>query len=103
MRLTMRRLLLLLAMLLCTSAAFAHDGHEIVTPSELWHAWSLEPAVMALLLLSAVWFAIGNRRSRGNSATLGQRIAFWSGLFILAASQISPLHELGSTLFTAHM
>jgi putative membrane protein len=103
MRLNMRRYTLLGGMLLWPFAALAHENAQMVTPSELWHAWSFEPGVMALLFLSAVWFAAGLYRSRGGSATVSRQAAFWSGIFILAVSQISPLHELGSTLFTAHM
>src|SRR5436309_3521424 len=99
----MRRALLLAALLLSPGYAFAHSNPDIITPDELWHAWSLEPAVLILLAVSAIWFAIGLANSRGASTTRSRQAAFWSGLFVLAFSQVSPLHGLGSTLFTAHM
>ncbi len=89
--------------LLSPVLAFAHSGPERVTPNELWYAWTFEPGVVLLLAISAAWFALGLYRSRAASITVSRQIAFWSALMVLAISQISPLHELGSTLFTAHM
>jgi putative membrane protein len=100
---TARRALLLAGMSLSPSLAFAHANPNIVTPDDLWHAWSFEPVVIVLLAVSALWYAFGLRRSHHAAATLSRQAAFWAGLFVLAASQISPLHELGGTLFTAHM
>ncbi len=97
------RTFLIAAILLTPTLAFAHPTGELVTPSDLWRSWTFEPAVVALLTISAIWFALGIYRSRAASITLPRQLAFWSGLLVLAISQISPLHELGSTLFTAHM
>jgi putative membrane protein len=83
-------------------SAYAHND-DFVLPSNLWRNWSFEPVVLLLLVISATLFIIGLKRSRNASSTAGQRIAFCAGLFTLAVSQLSPLHKLGSTLFSAHM
>jgi putative membrane protein len=99
----MRRSVLIVGLLFWPCLAFAHANPEIVTPDELWHVWSFEPGVVLLLGVSALWYVIGLRQSRGASTTPSRHAAFWAGLFVLAVSQVSPLHELGGTLFTAHM
>jgi putative membrane protein len=98
----MRRLLAI-ALLLAPNAAFAHTDVEIVTPDELWHAWSFEPAVVTLIVIAALLYLSGLRNSGGASATRLQKHSFFWGLLALAISQISPLHKLGSALFAAHM
>jgi putative membrane protein len=98
----MRRLVIA-ALLFLPATSFAHTDVEIVTPPELWHAWSLEPAVIALLVLSALLYALGIKRSRAAAATRVQIICFVVGWLALFVSQISPLHKLGSALFAAHM
>ena len=98
----MRRLLAI-PLLLVPTAAFAHTGVEIVTPDELWHAWSFEPSVVILLVLAALLYFVGLHKSGGASATRLQKHGFIWGLFALAVSHISPLHKLGSALFAAHM
>ena len=99
----MRRLFAISFFLLGCTPLFAHTGVEIVTPSDLWHTWSFEPAVLALLILSAVLYALGMMRSQFAAGTRAQRLAFWSGWLALVVSQVSPLHKLGEALFSAHM
>jgi len=98
----MRRLCAI-SFLLAAVPLFAHTGVEAVTPPELWHAWTFEPVVLALLVVSAALYAIGSARSGYAASTRSQRVAFWSGWLALCASQVSPLHKLGEALFSAHM
>jgi putative membrane protein len=86
--------------LLSAAAAFAHTG-ERLQPHDLWTAWAFEPGVVLPLLLSALLYARGARRSRG--VTPLQQVYFWIGWTVLALSLISPLHALGGVLFSAHM
>lgn len=99
----MRRLFAISFFLVGCRQLFAHTGVEIVTRPELWHAWTFEPAVLALLILSAALYAIGLARSGFAASTRWQRLAFWSGWLTLFISQISPLHKVGEALFSAHM
>ena len=85
------------------SPLFAHTGVDIVTPDELWHAWSFEPVVILLLVASAALYAAGIRNSRGAATSRLQAVTFALGWFALCVSQVSPLHQLGSALFSAHM
>ncbi len=80
--------------------ALAHEGGPL-QPDDLWTAWKLEPGAVVPLLLSAVLYLRGARRSRG--AARGQMVCFWTGLAILTLALVSPLHPLGEVLFSAHM
>jgi putative membrane protein len=98
----MRRLFAI-SLLLAPTATFAHTDVDVVTPDELWHAWSFEPAVVILIVGAALLYILGLRNSAGASATRIQKYSFGLGLLALGISQISPLHKLGSALFAAHM
>jgi putative membrane protein len=85
----------------------AHDAHPLA-PHEVWTAWSWEPGVVVLLLvsgclyasgLSALWRAAG----KGHGIKRREAAAFAGGWLSLAAALISPLHRLGGALFSAHM
>jgi putative membrane protein len=86
---------------------FAHDGLPPV-PHDLWTAWTFEPMVVALLLISGMAFVVGAVRLRARAKRwparfAGSAVAFATGLLVLALSLVSPLHALGSALFSAHM
>ena len=76
---------------------YAHSG-EPIEPHDLWTAWTLDPGV-AIPLLVAAWLYV--RGSRGAPAR--QQWCFWLGCAALAIGLVSPLHALGSVLFSAHM
>src|SRR5919112_5971792 len=85
----------------------AHDAHPLA-PHHVWSAWSWEPGVIALLLVSgwlyingltALWQVAG----RGHGIRRWEAAAFAGGWLSLAAAMISPLHRLGGVLFSAHM
>jgi putative membrane protein len=79
-----------------------------VTPRDLWSAWSLEPAVIICLALSA-WLYFRGVRSLWRSAGPGHGIRHWEatafagGWVTLLLALVSPLHRLGVVLFSAHM
>lgn len=70
--------------------------------------WSLEPWVIALLLLALAGYAIGTwrvwrRAGRGRGIAPRQLAAFALGWLALGAALLSPLDSLGAWLFSAHM
>jgi putative membrane protein len=87
--------------------AFAHDG-QLLGPHDLWSAWSLEPAVIIGLALSA-WLYLRGVRSLWRSAGPGHGVRWWEvgafagGWIMLVLALVSPLHRLGGVLFSAHM
>lgn len=107
MRVAGRLAAVALASITMPSLAYAHAGRAI-EPHDLWSAWTFEPVVVFLLLLSAGAFIRGilnQRRSLGRNPDnwITRTSAFLVGWLILVVSLISPLHALGSTLFSAHM
>jgi putative membrane protein len=93
-----RRIICLLAS--TAMAAFGHAGDPL-EPHDLWQAWSFDPGIVIPLALTAILYTRGARSSRGVSAR--QFACFWTGWMFLVVSLISPLHELGEALFSAHM
>jgi putative membrane protein len=88
-------------------SAHVHDGQPLA-PHDLWSAWSFEPAVVIPLALtawlylrgiSALWQSAGARRG----VQPWEVGAFAAGWLILAIALVSPLHQLGGVLFSAHM
>jgi cytochrome c oxidase assembly factor CtaG len=78
----------------------AHAG-EPVQPHDLATAWEFDPGVVIPLIVSALLFARGARRSRGVS--MRRITCFWAGWATLVFALVSPLHPLGEVLFSAHM
>jgi putative membrane protein len=97
-------LLLLLAVL--PAAASAHGGAHLPSPAA--PGWTLDPGVVAPLLLCACLYAVGFVRlwSRSEGGRVVHRRKAWlfvAGWLTLAAAIISPLHEAGERSFTLHM
>ena len=98
--------LLPLAALLRAMPAAAH-----ATGARDHHAppgWTLDPWIIAPLLLATWLFARGWRRLHARSglgsARLRRRaLLFAAGMAVLTAALVSPLHEAGERSFTAHM
>lgn len=63
---------------------------------------SFEPAVIIPVALPALLYLWGSHQAP-RSTTLRLRICFWLGWLFLAGALISPLHEMGESLFSAHM
>lgn len=102
-----RRTLVTTAVLLAAlpAIALAHEG-EALEPHDLWQAWEFDPFVIALLVLSAVLYTIGVARlwSDGPRGVRRWNIACYvAGWLSLVVALVSPLHEMGSVLFSAHM
>jgi cytochrome c oxidase assembly factor CtaG len=70
--------------------------------------WTWEPFTVALLILSAVVYAIGlrvlwRRAGRDRGVRAWQAASFAAGLLTLAIALLSPLAWLSEVLFSAHM
>lgn len=89
-------------------SALAH-GVTPVGPADVWTHWSLDPLVLAPLLLAHCLYARGLadlRRRLGRTAPIlpPWRVAtFLAGGAALGVALISPLDELSGTLLGAHM
>jgi cytochrome c oxidase assembly factor CtaG len=95
----------LLVLVLAPATAAAHEGRP-PAPHDLAGAWPLEPGVVVPLLLTLAGYLIGVRRLRqraGAAAFRGRVPLFVAGWLVLAIALASPLHPLGSALFSAHM
>jgi cytochrome c oxidase assembly factor CtaG len=112
----MKLLLVFLIALLLEPIASAHEL-KIAGPQnahELIRAWSFEPGVIIPLVASAILYGRGILRlariSRGDrprperSARMKiDMFCFGAGWLALAFALVSPIHPLGSVLFSAHM
>jgi putative membrane protein len=93
----------LLWLLLWMTASHAHgvrDGPKV--------SWTVDPWITMPLLISAGIYAKGmfalNHRARlGRGLRRRQAALYTAGWLALAGALVSPLHELGEQLFTAHM
>lgn len=70
--------------------------------------WSTEPGIVVPLAVTAVLYARGGwqliGRSTYSTAALKRDMQFFvSGFVVLAIALLSPIHELGEELFSAHM
>jgi len=79
-----------------------------VRPLNALTDWSLEPWASIPLLVSGILYFRGSRHLAAASMLgrpLRRRLSalFWCGWIILALALVSPLHELGEHLFSAHM
>ena len=74
----------------------------------LWTAWNLEPSIILPLALTVIIYVWGTQRAwkrarRGHSITRAQCVRFAGAIVSLVAALLSPLDEMGSNLFAAHM
>jgi putative membrane protein len=104
----MRRAWAVLALMpgLLAGAAAAHPVGDL--PPAAQPGWTLDPWIVAPLLITAGLFATGFVRLRARSGagrgTLGRRgLLFAAGWICLAGALVSPLHQAGERSFTAHM
>lgn len=93
---------------ICAIAYFFHVGEDsevLPTPDDLWawKHWTWELSITIPLTLLAVWYLSGSIRRRHGILLFWRHVAFWSGWLSLAVSLLSPLHQLGDSLFSAHM
>lgn len=98
------RLLAVVSGLFVAAVASAHNqGGGLNGPG-----WTLDPGIIAPLMLSLALFVIGWRRlsersSRGNDILIRRARLFGGGWLILALALLSPLHQAGERSFAAHM
>ena len=88
------------------TSGLAHSGVPI-RPRDLWHAWSFPPGVVLGLAASGALYATGlvRLRQRGRARAIGgaETACFALGWAALVVALMSPLHELGGALLSAHM
>ena len=67
--------------------------------------WSLEPGVIAWLLLAELLYlrALRVLRRRGVEVGLAQKLAWHAGLALQVVGLLSPIDSLGEDLLSAHM
>lgn len=95
---TMRPALILIVAA-ATLPLHAHDGH--VHAESLLRAWTWDPLVLPLLLISATLYARGAAKLA--AIRRWHAAAFYGGLFAIFVAQISPLDRASDLLFSAHM
>jgi putative membrane protein len=93
-----------LSPLAAAGAAFAHGGEMHADGM----SWTFDPWIVIPLLLAITTYAAGTvrlwtRAGIARGVTLPQAAAYLLGWSSLAAALVSPLHEWGEHLFTAHM
>jgi putative membrane protein len=98
------------------TGALALLGAIVMPPSVSAHGvagaamrhWTWEPVTVALLLLSACWYAAGvravwHRAGIGRGVRVWQAVSFGVGLLSLWIALISPIVWLSTVLFSVHM
>ncbi len=79
----------------------------VVTPRDLWRAWSFEPSVLIPLALTLILYLWGMRNARGAAPGRGIPAAragcFLGAMLSLVVALVSPLDALSGALFSAHM
>jgi len=93
-------------LLLLANDALAHEAAHAAEQGV--PGWTLDPWIIAPLLIIALLHAIGSYRLReraaGGRPRLDRRVMlFAAGWLVLAASLVSPLHKGGERSFTLHM
>ena len=96
-----------IASLVWPSVLIAHDGQP-VAPHDIWTAWSFEPWVITGLAVTGGLYVRGTRsmhRASSGERPLRKRetLMFAAGWTLLVIALVSPLHAMGSSLFSAHM
>jgi putative membrane protein len=94
-------------MMLAPVPLLAHTG-QALAPHDLWRAWTFDPLVILALATSGCLYAVGLRRlwsaaHRGGGVSEIQAACFALGWVAIVIALVSPLHALGSALFSAHM
>jgi putative membrane protein len=93
-------------LLFCGPFASAHETAERVVRGSEWKFWTFDPFVIAPILACTFLYVCGLRNLRRRSSlavTWWQVVSFSCGMLSLAVALVSPLHALGSVLFSAHM
>ncbi|WP_263418637.1 cytochrome c oxidase assembly protein [Terriglobus albidus] len=85
--------------------ADGNSAEALPAPDDLWalHHWTFELSIILPLLLMGSWYLRGALRRRNHSILRWRHLAFASGWLSLVFALVSPLHQLGDALFSAHM
>jgi cytochrome c oxidase assembly factor CtaG len=94
----------LLGLSASTRLGFAHEASATASHT-FANEWNWDPLILLGLLLWAAIYGAGlfQLRSRPKAFPMKGAIAFALGWLTLFAALISPLHEWGESLFSAHM
>lgn len=84
------------------TAVLAHAGQP-PTPHDLWTAWSLDPKVIAGLVVAAWLYRRGRGAGGWRSRDRWRARAFAAALVAIAVALVSPLDALSTALASAHM
>ena len=99
---------LALSAMLSAAPAVAHTDGQSPGPHDFWTAWSLDPFVIAPMVVATVLYVRGvwygwSRAGFGRGVTIGQTVAFAGGMIALILSLVWPLDAMGESLFAGHM
>src|SRR4051812_26469300 len=103
------RSVLIIAILAQNASARADViGQSAITPRNIWINWGFDPGVLIGLFVIALFYFAGLARFWGNGhfgrgVRPREAAAFAGAWGVLLIALGSPLHPLGSALFSAHM
>lgn len=89
-------------LLLASSTAFAHGGDADFGPAQILRSWEWDPAIVVPLALMMALYVAGLFRMRSRPRRT-RIVCFFLGWSTLTVALISPLHAMGTALFSAHM
>lgn len=91
---------------LAPGAVLAHSGPP-PAPANLWISWTLDPLLIATILLGGWLYSRGLAKlwshRAGSVVTAWRAECFAGGLAVIAVALISPVDALSSALFSVHM
>ncbi|QTK82057.1 Hypothetical protein AT6N2_L1264 [Agrobacterium tumefaciens] len=99
----MRALTLIIVVLASASPIAAHQGEEHASAATwTFDAWIVSPIILSAVLAGAGFLRLRRRSGKSREMTKSA-LAFYSGLLVLVAALVSPIHFMGEHLFTFHM
>jgi putative membrane protein len=101
-----QRMLQLGSLFMLVQCVFAHDETAAahLTRLQAERSWSFDPEVVIPLVVVGWLFAVGVKRRRKKPGfSEWQVAAFVAGWLTLVIALVSPIHKLGSLLFSIHM
>lgn len=93
------------------SVVWAHPGNALAQPltrESVWSHWGSGPAELLLIVIPAVWYALGVRAlwrhaGAGRGVSRLQTTSFGLGILTLFVALVSPVDALAEALFSVHM